>query len=119
MNDFFSDLVAGEGPVAREVKFRGKTKTVHFRRITAGERVKLVTGQRMQMGGDQRGRMEMDLGDMARNRHLMVQFSVVTESGAQVFKNLAEVQAQPEALVDELATHAEAVNADAGDAGNA
>lgn len=117
--DYFDDLLAGDGPVAREVTYRGKTKTVHFRRITGGERVKLVAGQKMQLGGDKRGAMEMDLGDLTRNRHLLVQFAVVTEEGKQVFPNLGAVQTQPDGLIMELAKHAEAVNEDEGEAGNA
>jgi hypothetical protein len=117
--DYFDDLLAGEGPSAREVTYRGKSKTVHFRRITGGERVKLVAGQKMQIAGDKRGTMEMDLGDLTRNRHLLVQFSVVTEAGKQVFPDLKSVQAQPDDLIMELAKHAESVNDDTGEAGNA
>jgi hypothetical protein len=119
--DYFDDLLSGDGPVAREVTYRGKAKTVHFRRITGGERVKLVAGQKMQLGGgkDRAGSMEMDLGDLTRNRHLLVQFAVVTEEGKQVFANIAAVQALPDGLVAELATHADAVNDDSGEAGNA
>ena len=119
MTDYFSDLLAGQGPVAREVEYRGNKKTVHFRRITAGERVKLAAGQKIAYGGDKRGSMEMDLGDVAKNRHLLVQFSVVKENGAQVFDSLADVQKLPEDLVEALHKHAEAVNEEAGDAGNA
>lgn len=120
MTDYFDDILAGDGPVAREITYRGKKKTVHFRRINAGERVKLVAGQRMQIGGDKRGEMQMDLGDLTRNRHLLVQYAVVKEDGSQVFRNLGDVQAQPDGLISVLAAAAEEANADdADEAGNA
>lgn len=115
MSDFYSELL-DDAPVAREVKHNGKTKTVFFRRLTAGERMKLVAGQRMQMGEGKRA-MELDLGEVTRNRHMLVQFCNVTEDGKQVFSRLADVQALPEWLVDQLSAHADEVNRDETDAG--
>lgn len=119
MTDYFNDL-ADPSPVAVEITHGKKKKTVHFRRLTAGERLQLVTGQKLNFGGDgQRGAMEMDLGDVSRNRHLLVQFATVKADGVQVFGSLADVQSQPDWLITELANHANAVNDDTGEAGNA
>lgn len=116
MSDYYSDLI-DTAPVARELKYRGKKKTVYFRRVDAGQRLKLVAGQKMAFGGDgKRGSIEMDMGDISRNRHQLVHFTNVTEDGAQVFKSLAEVQSLPDSLVAALALLADEVNKDEEDA---
>lgn len=115
MTEYFSDLTDAV-PVARTIKHGKKTKTVHFRRVTAGERLQLAGNQTMTFGADgQRGAMEMSLADMARNRHMLVQFATVTADGVQVFGSLADVQAQPDWLVAELNRIATEVNKDAED----
>lgn len=113
MSDYFSELLAGDGPVARTIKRGNKSQTVFIRRVTAGERLHLAGNQTLKFGGDgSRGEMEMSLADMARNRHMMVQFCTVTESGDQVFKSLGEVQAQPDWLVAAIHDHAVEANRD-------
>lgn len=112
MTDFFADLLDNEAPIAREITRGDKIKVVHFRRLTAGERMKLVSGQRMTFGDGKRGTMEMDLGDVSKNRHQLVAFCVVTEEGRQVFKDVREVQSQPEWLVTQLAEIADEINKD-------
>lgn len=113
MTDFFADILADDGPVARTVKRGKKEQTAYFRRLTAGERLKLAGNQKMTFGGDgQRGSMEMSLAEMARNRHQLVQFCVVTEDGKPVFKSLPDVQDAPDWLVSALHDHAQEVNKD-------
>jgi hypothetical protein len=112
MSKYYEDLV-DTAPVARELKYRGKTKTVYFRRLDAGQRLKLVAGQKMAFGADgQRGSMEMDMGEISRNRHQLVQFTNVSEVGAPIFNTLDEVQALPDSLVSALAQLADEVNKD-------
>lgn len=115
-NDFFADLREG-ALVGKTLKYRGKERTVHFRRITAGERVQLLAGQTVELG--QAGPRSVELGDMTARRHMLVQFSLVRPDGSNVYGSLAEVQAEPEALVDALYALAVEAFADEDDAGNA
>ena len=101
MSDYFKDLL-DEKPVSRQVKYGKKTQTVFLRRLTAGERLILVMGQKMSFADGKRGVTEVDLGDVTRNRHILVQYSCVTETGDQLFMSLADVQAQPGWLVSQL-----------------
>ena len=117
MTNFFDDLI-DSAPVARTIKRGKKTKTVHFRRVTAGERLQLAGTQTLTFGADgARGQMAMSLAEMAANRHLMVKFATVNEDGSQVFGSLADVQAQPDWLITALHEHANEVNKDDDDAG--
>lgn len=109
-NDYFADLLEGEGPQKRTVEHKGKTKDVYFRRITGAERVKLARGQRVKVGTD--NTMDLDISDMLINRHQLVQFCNVTEDGKQVFARVEDVQALPDWLVTQLAKHADDVNKD-------
>ena len=116
MTDIFSEILADDGPVAREIKRGAKSSTVYIRRLTAGERLKLAGNQKMTFGGDgKRGSMEMSLAEMAKNRHQMVQFCTVTEDGKQAFKSLDDVQSKPDWLIAALHDHAQEVNSDEGD----
>lgn len=108
--NYFSDLLEADKPVAREVNYAGKTKPVHFRRLTGAERIKLVSGQRVRMGGEHNGTFDIDFADLHKNRHMLVQFTAVDEEGAALFGSIADVQALPEALLAQLVKHAEEVN---------
>lgn len=113
--DYFADLLENEGPQAREIVRGDKKQTVYFRRITGAERVKLTKGKRVQVGDH--NTMDVDMGDLLVNRHQLVQFSTVTESGVQVFRRIEDVQAQPDWLVNQLAKFADEVNKDEDEAG--
>lgn len=116
MTDIFAEILADDGPVAREIKRGAKSSTVHIRRLTAGERLKLAGNQKMTFGGDgQRGSMEMSLSEMAKNRHQMVQFCTVNEDGSQVFRSIDDVQAKPDWLISQLHEFAQEVNKEEGD----
>ncbi|MEJ7746056.1 MAG: hypothetical protein WKF61_04740 [Luteimonas sp.] len=110
MKEYFSDIRGEDAPAVREVKFNGKSRKVYFKRITAGERVQLVSGQKVQIGT--KSTMEMDMGDLLKNRHLLVRFSACDEQGTLLFDSVAEVSAEPDWLVNQLAAHADAVNKD-------
>jgi hypothetical protein len=115
MTDFYDDFVDAT-PVARTITRGKKTKAVYFRRLTAGERLDLVTGQTMKFVNGQRGDLTMDMGDITKNRHMLVKFTNVTAEGVQVFGDIHAVQAQPDWLVAELARLADEVNKDDEDA---
>ncbi len=114
-NDYFADLLASDGPVQKTITRGDKTQVVYFRRITGAERVRLLAGKRVNVGD--RNTMDLDLSDVLRNRHQLVQFSACTEDGSPLFQSLADVQALPDWLLGELAVHADAVNQDEDEAG--
>ena len=115
-NDYFADLRA-DAPVERELKYRDRTRKVHFRRITAGERTQLLQGQSVQIGGDAAKSRSVDLADMTTRRHQLVQFMLVRPDGTNVYATLADVQAEPDDLIDALAALADTAF-DEDDAGN-
>jgi hypothetical protein len=118
-NNYFADLLEAEQPQSRTISRDGKEQTVYFRRITAAERVKLLRGQRVHVGGENKNTMDLDIGDLAMNRHLLVLYSTVKEDGKQVFRNIEAVQALPDWLVSQLAKFADEVNKDEDEAGKA
>lgn len=109
MSKYFEDLVSNE-PVERTVEHDGKSKTVWFRKINAGERLKLARGQRVTLGDQNTSKTEIDIGDLTTRQHMLVQFSVVDENGKNVFQNVTDVQKLPNQLVDKLYQFAEDVN---------
>lgn len=109
-NEYFADLLDAESLVEKTIERNGKKQTVYFRRITAAERVQLLAGKRVNVGD--RNTMDVDLSDMLRNRHQLVQFSACKEDGAPLFKSVGEVQALPDWLVNTLAGYADDVNKD-------
>lgn len=110
MNPF--DEFLHDGPERREITYRGKEKVVYFRRITGEERIALLKGQKMQTGGDGKPSMMIDLADSAERTAKLVWFSCCDESGKGVFKNVGEVKALPDDLINLLNTHASEVNSE-------
>jgi hypothetical protein len=110
MSDFLTRVAQDASPEAREVKIGGETGTVYFRKITAGQREKILEGLKVSHKPGTGGTVEIDLAKNEHQRHLLVLFSVVHEDGRPFFKNLDAVRAWPAAAVSTLAGHAEAVN---------
>lgn len=116
MSEFIEDLLASDGPIAREVTFSGKTGMVHFRRITAGERGLLLKGQKIAASGGQSS-YEIDLSENQQTKYMMVQFSVCREDGSRFFKTLDAVKSSDALKIEALYTIAAEVNSEAEDAG--
>ena len=99
MSDFIDDLLAGDAPLARTVTYttpEGETKsgTVYFKRITAGQRQKLLAGQKFSVNrvGDASNVLtEIDLSLNERQKHQLVAFSVCRADGKPVFSGPDEV----------------------------
>lgn len=113
-----TDLLAETGPITREVTIDGKTATVYFRRITAGEQEQILKGQKVQHSGG-KASIELDLCENEKQRHQLVFFSVCKQDGSRFFKKLDDVKALPSLKVRALSEHAMAVNAEEDDAGKA
>jgi hypothetical protein len=117
MSDFLTRVAQDASPEAREVKIGGETGTVYFRKITAGQREKILEGYRISHKPGSGGTVEIDLAKNEHQRHLMVLFSVVHEDGRQFFKNVDAVRAWPANAVAVLAEHADEVNREEDDLG--
>lgn len=117
--DFIDEVLAADVPIARNVTVRGKTGSVWFKRITAGQREQLLAGQRLQAKVGEKATMDVDLSQNQRTKHLLVQFSTCREDGKPVFSDLKSVQAKDAQTIDALYEHASAVNAEDEEAGNA
>lgn len=116
--DFIEQLLQSDAPVAREVAFPGVDGKpvkgiVYFRRITAGERQKLLQGQRYTMNTEGKAasmKTEIDLSLNEAQKHALVAFSVCREDGTQVFKNAADVAKLDALKVSALYDAADEVN---------
>lgn len=116
--DFIEQLLQNDAPVARDVAFPGVDGkvvkgVVHFRRITAGERQRLLQGQRYTMNKDGKEasmKTEIDLALNEAQKHMLVAFSVCREDGSQVFKSAAEVAKLDALKVGALYEAADEVN---------
>lgn len=116
MSEFLNSLASEDAPEAREVTVDGKTGTVYFRRLSAGEREQLLKGMQIQHVIKGKGAkaapntVTIDLSQNERQRQLLVLYSVCDESGKRYFKRIEQVQAMPSSRVTALAKHAEDVN---------
>lgn len=110
MTDFLSRLTSADPPVAKKITIGKETGTVHFRRITAGERRQLLEGQKIQHNPGSSATVEIDLGLNEKEKHLLVMFSVCTEEGTRVFGDTDQVANMPNHKFKKLLKCAEEVN---------
>lgn len=120
MTDFIDDLLAGDAPLARTITFTGhdgeaKTGTVYFKRITAGQRQKLLAGQKFSVNRNGEASnvvTEIDLALNERQKHQLVAFSVCRADGKPVFNTPEEVAKVDAVKVAALYDAASEVNAE-------
>lgn len=112
MSDFLSELLVDAGAVVRAVTFKGKTGDVHFRRISAGQKAEMQKGLKVQTVHGQKSTVEIDLGQNARSKALLVQYSVLKPDGTPQFRSLKEAEAIDAGLLDALHAVASDVNKD-------
>lgn len=108
---YYDDIIDGEAE-SRTFTYRGKEKTVFFRRITGGERIALLRGQKMQAGGDSKPTFSIDLADSAERNALLIAYSNVDETGKPVFSGAEAVKKLPDDLITILHKFASEVNAE-------
>lgn len=118
MSDFLTDvLVSSTNVVAKEVTVHGKTGTVHFRRITAGERHQLLRGQKVARKGSETA-FELDLALNEEQQQRLVLFSICHPDGKPFFKDIDAVRKADATTVQALYTVASKLDdAEGGDAG--
>jgi len=107
---FFADIVSSS-VVEKELVYKGKSKSVYFRTLTAAERADISRGQKIQLrrqeerdNGEQpqQRSIEVDAADIMHKTHRFLSYCCVDQKGAAVFKNANEVGALPEDLVSIL-----------------
>ncbi len=102
---YFDDLKDGVELTQRMIQYRGRTQMTYWKQLTAGQRTSLVRGMTMQQTGEEKEKvtcMTVDLGDSAERSQRRVLMMLCDESGAPVYAQLKELQAEPNSLVDLL-----------------
>jgi hypothetical protein len=78
--------------VEKTFDFRGKSETVYFRRLTAGEQLKLAKGQKVRQDAEGKPFLELDLGEHMNKGYELLQMTLVQEDGrTKVYKNMTEL----------------------------
>lgn len=106
---FYDDIIDGEAE-SKTFTYRGKEKTAFFRRITGGERITLLRGQKMQAGGDAKPSFTIDLAESAERNALLIAYSNVDAEGKPVFSGAEAVKKLPDDLITILYGFAAEVN---------
>ncbi len=96
----YEHLINNE-PIPKELVYGGKTETVYFKPLTAGERVLLKKGQKGSFKGDESS-FEVDLADFDSRNQLLLSLANCTAEGKPVFKTARQVADLPETLVEAL-----------------
>ncbi len=107
--DFFADLT-DDAPVLRKVTYKGKSKDVYYRKITAGERLTINKNIRARSVGKEAVNTEISLEDLYLRNMMLLQCSAVEENGSRIFKKISEVQELEAGLFDALYKEAEEIN---------
>lgn len=115
--DYLASLLAPAAPVEKSLTFNGKTGPAYFKLITAGERAQLLKGQRVQATSGEKSTYEIDLGQNAEQKHLLVFFSCCKPDGTRYFRNIEAVRAAPSPLLEKLYALASEVNKETDDNG--
>lgn len=100
------------------ISFNGTTIDVYVRQLTAGERVKLMKGQRIKVtpgnkAGGEAGSasMEIDSGEQDRKTCEQVQMTICSNpEGDRLFRNIEAVLAEPAAVIKLLHRASEKYN---------
>ena len=100
--DQLTELLNENGPQPRTARIRGADVPIYLRRITAGEKQKLVKGQKVTAGAAGTSEVEIDIGENIAAQHLLVHFAVVDETGKKRFRTVLEVQNAPDDVISGL-----------------
>lgn len=113
MSDWLTDLIQGATTTfERTVKWDDEERTVHFRRITASERMQLLQGQKF-LAKNGQAEVEVDLGANEGTKHRMVHFATCKPDGSRLFGSVKDVGKLPAGLVNLMFKHASEINKDA------
>lgn len=116
-NNFFADLLDTE-LAEKTLTYRGKSKQVFFKPLTAGESLALLKGQAVPftIGADGQptggGVVSFDLYDNREKQLKALAFRLCDEKGKAVFRNLNDLSSQPLDLINALLELLGEVNAE-------
>lgn len=111
MSDFLTRIAAaGAKPIPRTVTLFGESDTVYFRLLTAAQRHSLLDGQTFQAKKGDNPTITVDLARNESEKQRLVHFCVCDEAGKPVYKSLEDVRKLVSPILEELASHATAVN---------
>lgn len=102
--------------IQKELKYRGKTETVYFRELTGGEALKLSEGTSYR-GNATSGEVEVNVYANVKAGQMLVQMTLVTSDGKQVYANLKQLQEEPASKIAALRKLAQEVNKEESDDG--
>lgn len=97
--------------IERELKYSGKTETVYFRELTAGDTLKLTEGQTYK-GNAKNGEVTIDVFAGLKSKHQLVQLTLVNADGSPVYANIKQLQADSNKRVAALCKLAEEAHKD-------
>lgn len=106
--DYYSELL--DGPQERTIQVNGREKQTFFRRLTAGERIRVNQGVRFKTLGKGKTESTVDLSDFMKRQHLLVMYSNCRENGGRIFRSEQEVAEIDGAIFDELVKYSEEIN---------
>ena len=110
MSDFLSRFTAEDAPEAREVTLDGEKGTVYFRRLSAGQREKVLENMTIERLPGETSAVRLNLAENQRVQMLMVMYCVCDEHGKRRYLNLTDVEKIPADRLQALAEHASDVN---------
>lgn len=113
---YFAELF-DNGPFPREITVNGKAMTVHFRRLNAGENMKLQSGIKFKTDGQGKTEALVNVQEQIKRSHQLVYYSVVSEKGERVFTTPEKVADLDGNIFRALLAEAEAINKEEDDPG--
>jgi len=80
---------------AKTLAHRGAETTVYFRELTGGEMMELAKGKTASHSGVGAVTMNIDFGDELGRDFRLVQFTLCSAEGKQIYRTLAELLKEP------------------------
>lgn len=91
--------------IEKTLTYRGETKTLLFRELTAGQQVKLSSGYKSTVRGGE-SEMTLDLALEGERGQSLVQMTLVTDDGKAAYSSLGKLQDEPASKVAALVAKA-------------
>jgi hypothetical protein len=99
--------------IEKQFTYRGETKTLHFRELTAGEQVKLSAGYKSTVR-EGVSEMTLDLAFEGERGQRLLQMTLVTEDGKPIYSGLGKLQDEPASKVAGMVSIAREASAEFG-----
>lgn len=103
--------------IEKTLTYRGETKTLLFRELTAGEQLKLSAGYKSTVR-EGVSEMTLDLAFEGERGQRLLQMTLVTEDGKPVYNGLGKLQDEPASKVAAMVAKAREAAAEFGKRAN-